>query len=179
MHPTIEELRRLVPPPAAPNGAAGDWAACEQELQLRLPEDYKEFISTYGSGTLCGLFEISSPFSSPLLWKTNVRDWWMRWAGIYDCWGEVPRVLPYPRYPAVPGLLPWATYGDVDVLSWYTLGEPQQWCVVYDDWEEGFIEVPGLGFAGFLVAALRGTVPLPERIFGKHVLGEPRGYEPF
>src|SRR5437763_524789 len=148
MHPAVEELRRLVPPPAAPNGADGDWAACERELQLRLPEDYKEFISTYGSGTLCRLFEISSPFSSPLLWKTGVR-----WAGIYDCFGEIPRVLPYPRYPAVPGLLPWATYGDVNVLSWYTAGETHEWRVVYDERHDGFFEVPDLGFAEFLVAA--------------------------
>jgi hypothetical protein len=179
MHPAVEELRRLVPPPPAPNGADGDWAACERELQLRLPEDYKEFISAYGSGTLCRLFAISSPFSSPMLWKTNVRDWWVKWAGIYDCWGDEDRVLPYPRYPDVPGLLPWATYGDVDVLSWYTAGEPNQWYVIYDDHYEGFAEVPGFGFADFLVAALKGAVPLPERVFDKEVMGQPKIYQPF
>jgi hypothetical protein len=179
MHPAVEKLRRLVPPPVGPIGADGDWAACEREMGLRLPEDYKEFISAYGGGTLCRLFEISSPFSSPLLWRTGVRDWWVRWAEIYDCFGEVPRALPYPRYPAIPGLLPWGTYGTADVLSWYTAGSPDQWRVVYDDREEGFVEVPGLSFAGFLVAALKGTVPLPERVFGKHAMDEPRVYEPF
>jgi hypothetical protein len=64
MHPAVEELRRLVPPPETPNGADGDWGACERDLGLRLPADYKEFISTYGSGTLCRLFEIPSPFSA-------------------------------------------------------------------------------------------------------------------
>jgi hypothetical protein len=179
MYVAVEELRRLVPPPAQPKGAEGDWGACEEELRLRLPEDYKEFISIYGSGTLCRLFAISSPFSSPQLLKTTVRDWWVNWAGIYDCWGEVPRILPYPRYPAVPGLLPWGTYGDVDILSWYTEGESEAWRVVYDDREEGFAEVPWLNFSEFLLAALRGAVPLPERIFGKHILNEPHIYEPF
>jgi hypothetical protein len=179
MHPAVEELRRLVPPPATPHGADGDWVTCERELQLRLPEDYKDFISIYGSGTLCNLFEISSPFSSPLLWKTGVRDWWVRWARIYDCFGEIPRVLPYARYPTVPGLLPWATYGTVDVLSWYTAGEPHQWRVVYDERHEEFFEVPGLGFAEFLVAAMKGVVPLPEHVFGKHVVNEPPIYKPF
>jgi hypothetical protein len=169
----------MVPPPAAPNGADGDWNACERELGLRLPADYKEFISAYGGGRLCGLFEIASPFSSPRSWKTNVKDWWVKWAGIYDCWGDVERRLPYPRYPSVPGLLPSATYGDVNVLSWYTAGEPDQWYVVYDDHAEGFVEVPGIGFAGFLVAALQGTVALPEQIFDKEVMRHPKVYNPF
>jgi hypothetical protein len=106
MHPAVAELRCLVPPPAHPDGADGDWTACERELQLRLPDDYKEFISAYGSGTLCRSFEILSPFDSPQRWRTTVRGWWVNWARIYDCWGEFPRDLPYPPYPAVPGLLP-------------------------------------------------------------------------
>lgn len=179
MHPAIEELRRMIPPPTVPKGADGDWATCERDLGLHLPEDYKEFISIYGSGVLCHLFAISSPFSSPLLWKTGVRDWWIRWAGIYDCWGEVERQLPYSRYPAVPGLLPWGTVGDVDILSWHTEGEPHQWYVIYDDQHEGFIEVPGLGFAEFLVTALKGTSPLTESVFGKELLDRPFEYNPF
>jgi hypothetical protein len=65
MHPAVAELRRLVPPPAHPDGADGDWAACERELQLRLPEDYKEFISAYGSGTICGFFRNLEPLRLP------------------------------------------------------------------------------------------------------------------
>jgi hypothetical protein len=173
----MEELRRLVPPPADPIGAEGDWADCEQQLQLRLPQDYKEFIATYGSGTLCGLFAISSPFLSPRLRKETVREWWANWAGVYDCWGDVQRPLPYPRYPAVPGLLPWGTYGDVNVLSWYTGADPGQWHIIYDHRGEEFVEVPGMGFSDFLVAALKGTVPLPEPVFGKHVLENPYDFK--
>ena len=179
MHPAVAELRRLVPPPAHPDGADGDWTACERELQLRLPEDYKEFISAYGSGTLCRSLEILSPFDSPQRWRTTVRGWWENWARIYDCWGDFPRALPYPRYPAVPGLLPWGTYCDANVWSWYPAGEPHEWRLVYDERHQEFIEVPGLGFAEFLVAALKGTVPLPEWVFGKHVQSLPQVYEPF
>jgi hypothetical protein len=174
MHQAIAELRRLVPPPDIRNRADGDWAACEKELQLRLPVDYKEFISTYGSGTLCSLFAISSPFETP-----RPREWWTKWAGIYDCWGDVPRALSYPRYPAVPGLLPWGTYGDVDVLSWFTDGEPHEWRIVYDDREEGFFEIPKLGFAEFLLAALKETVPLPKSVFSKELLDLPSVFKPF
>jgi hypothetical protein len=179
MHPLIENLHRLVQPPANPNGAAGDWSACEEELRIQLPEDYKDFISLYGSGTLCRLFEISSPFSSPRLWQTTVRDWWVRWTRIYDIWVPVSGSAPYPRFPAVPGLLPWGTYGTANILSWYTVGEPHQWHVVYLERHAGFVKVPGVGFADFLIAALEGVVPLPEHVFGKHVLNEPYIYEPF
>jgi hypothetical protein len=82
MHAAVEELHRLVPPPDQPIGAVGDWEACEQELQVQLPEDCKTFIESYGGGTLCSLFAISSRYSSPQLWKVSVRDWWAQGAGI-------------------------------------------------------------------------------------------------
>jgi hypothetical protein len=159
MHPAFAELRRLVPPPDEAHNAIGDWAACERELGHPLPDDYKEFISAYGSGILCALFDIPSPFSLTQLGKVAPREWWVQWAGIYDASGETPTELPYPAYPSIPGLLPWGLYGDVNVLSWYTGGDPSRWHVVYQHREDGFFEVPGMGFAAFLVAALNGTVP--------------------
>jgi hypothetical protein len=64
---------------------------------------------------------------------------------------------------------PWSAKGGGQTLD----GEP---CARDDD---EFIKVPGLGFAEFLVAALKGAVPLPERVFDKQVMSQPRAYEPF
>jgi hypothetical protein len=183
MHPAVEELRRLVCPPAQPKDAKGDWATCERELGLRLPEDYKDFITAYGRGTLCTLFNIPSPFTPAWPWTKGPisrKEWWAWWAGIYEDWGKTPRAMPYQPYPAVPGLLPWAIYGDLDVLSWYTAGEPDQWHIVYLHPIEGFWEIPiPQGFAEFLVAALKGTAPLPERTLGRDVLEMPYEFQPY
>src|SRR5262252_4261222 len=50
MHPTLERLIRIVPPPKTPvdcgNNAALD--AIEAQLGLSLPPDYEEYIATYG-----------------------------------------------------------------------------------------------------------------------------------
>jgi hypothetical protein len=169
MRSAFEKLCSLVLPPAQPRDASGDWNACEAELGLALPTDYKKYISTYGSGYYSA-FDIPSPFTKVSPWKSgpmSPRQWWLDWAGIYEDWGKTPRKMPYPAYPSIPGLLPWGIYGDVDVLSWYTKGAPDQWQIVYLDREEGFLDIPDIGFAKFLVKALQGTAPLPESVLSR------------
>jgi hypothetical protein len=178
MPSAFDILRHLVPPPTRPVDAEGDWIACEVELGLQLPLDYKNYISTYGRG-YCSAFDIPSPFTKVRPWKTapkSPREWWVEWVGIYDDWGKTPRKIPYPVYPDVPGLLPWAIYGDVDVLSWYTRGAPGQWPLVYLGREEGFLEIPRMGFTDFLVAALEGTAPLPASVLAPDL---PRVFTPY
>jgi hypothetical protein len=117
MDPYLRELIQLVPPPSDPQNAKGDWKQLESDLGLTFPDDYKQYIKEYGSGTLCALFEIGSPFRLESHYKKAVKDAWSSWAGIYHGWGDVPESeIPFPIYPKIPGLLPWGTYGDVDVL---------------------------------------------------------------
>ena len=187
MTSSMQELLSLVPPPEEPKDAKGDWNKVEGDLGLGLPEDYKQFITHYGRGTLCNLFWFASPFNcvDPTICvgpkagrPVSAREYWTFWAGIYNDWGKTERNIPFPVYPTTPGLFPWGIYGDTDVLSWYTLGEPQQWEILYLDRQSRFLELKGLGFLGFLLAALKGTVPLPDDAFGKDMLDQPRVYTP-
>lgn len=180
MDPYLQELLRLVPSPSEPKNAKGDWKELENDLGLTLPSDYKDFIEQYGSGTLCSLIAIRSPFGLEAHYKKSIKDAWSSWAGIFHGWGDVPESeLPFPVYPRVPGLLPWGTYGDVDVIGWLTDPDPGRWYVVYQDHYDGFIELRGFGFVRFLVSALKGEPPLPANVVSDDVLTEPRIFVPF
>ena len=165
----IDELQSLVPPPSQPKAAEGDWKALESELGVRFPDDYKSYIQTYGSGTLCTYFYIVSPFE--LL--DPPRAYWANWASFYKDMAELGEVIPYPFYPSVPGLFPIGTYGDVDILNWLTAGEPENWSFVYYDRTEGFFDLGNIGFVQFLVSVLRGESGLPTAALGTHVLSKP------
>lgn len=176
----IQELLQLVPPPSDAQDAHGDWKRLESDLGLSLPADYKHYIEEYGSGTLCTLFEIGSPFGLESHYKKSVKDAWHSWAGIYHSWGDVSESeLPFPIYPSVPGLLPWGTYGDVDVIGWLTDPDPSLWYIVYKDQYEGFFELRDFGFSKFLVSALKGDSPLPDSVMSKQIVNARRTFVPF
>src|SRR5262249_10794441 len=115
MTSSIQELLSLVPPAPEPKDAKGDWNKVEGDLGLALPEDYKQFITHYGRGTLCNLFWFASPFNCvdpPTRRPVSAREYWTSWAGIYNDWGKTKRDIPFPVYPTIPGLFPWGIYGD-------------------------------------------------------------------
>jgi uncharacterized protein (TIGR02996 family) len=154
----MEELRAILSPPRRPTNAEGDWSAIEASLGLRLPADYKSFISTYGSGSI-GSIEIESPLGL----QTDMRSWWAGWAGLIADLAEFEDV-PYPVFPEPGGLLPFGTFGDVDLLCWRTIGEPDQWPFVYHDRYQGFFEIKGLSAVEFLLEAVTQTSPLQIRL---------------
>jgi hypothetical protein len=176
----LRELRLLVPPPPDPRNARGDWRTLEAEMGLVFPDDYKQFIGLYGTGTMCSLFEIDSPFLFSEFYRVPVREAWITRTGIYrelDRFSENP--LPYPVYPEIPGLLSCATYGTTDIIGWLTNLDPQLWYLVYRDRENGYFELRGMGFVEFLVAAIKGETPMPETYFSKAILNESRVFNPY
>ena len=177
----IADLIALVPPPIEPRDANGDWEVVENDLGIVLPHDYKEYIQCYGTGTFCSAFWIPSPFNRvrrSSKQALTARQYWLWWVGIYDDWQQSPKDKPYPIYPSKPGLFPWGIYGDIDALSWYTSGNPDQWHVVYFHQGQSFFDLRGLGFLDFLITALYGSVPLPERVIGQGMLELPREFKP-
>lgn len=163
----IDELVNLVPPPMNPVHSTGDWVAIVSDLGIDLPSDYKQFIERYGEGVLCSYFDFESPFAfeSPRSrLRTLVR--------YYESWAERGREIPYSLYPESPGLLPFCSYGDVDMIAWYTKGEPDSWSIVYHDREEGCFPVE-MGFLQFLLSVLNGRSPLPKSVIGDEILSVP------
>ncbi|MFI6259891.1 SMI1/KNR4 family protein [Micromonospora zamorensis] len=130
---TIDELARLVPPPATPVQAQGDWAAAEARLGLTLPGDYRTLVATYGLGrfgdiTLLTPFAAATSHYADLVWQAG--EFLDRYR---DVRGDFPEAFPHPLYPEPGGLLQWAGTGNGVMLCWLTEGVPDTWPVVVFD----------------------------------------------
>ena len=171
---SIDELRLVLPPPARPMNCTGDWAAVEHAIGLRLPSDYKTFISIYGSGMINGCLDVQSPFGI----KTDAREWWLNWVDVYACDAKF-RPISYPIFPEPGGLLPFGTLGDMDILNWRTVGESDQWPFVYYHRTEGFFEIGGLTAVDFVLEAVTRRSPLLARLRTDSVFGPPCDFEAY
>ncbi|GAA1799336.1 hypothetical protein GCM10009682_21200 [Luedemannella flava] len=131
---TIDDLTRLIPPPAAPVHADGDWAAVEATLGLSLPADYRALVAAYGLGGFDDI-NLLTPFAAAvsehadLLWHAG---------RLHQLLGESraknPDAVPFPLFPEPGGLLEWAGTGTGIALCWLTGGEPDSWPVVVFDY---------------------------------------------
>ncbi|MGW6576244.1 SMI1/KNR4 family protein [Streptomyces sp. NPDC054945] len=147
-----DTLARLVTPPTAPIDARGDWTAAETAVGVRLPDDYKWLVATYGWGEFCDFLYLRTPFGVS---KYNGIEWQSAHpTESADLGGER---YPYPLHPAPGGLLIWGTTMDADRLCWLTDGEPEEWPVVV--WSsEGWYETLRTGAAGFVEGWVGGRV---------------------
>ncbi|WP_181188176.1 SMI1/KNR4 family protein [Actinopolyspora mortivallis] len=129
MSSCVGRLKRLLPPPEEAAGAV-DWNVVEESLGVRLPSDYKEFMDTYGGGTIEDfliIYRFADNIEGTLeIWRNEM--WRVRYF-----WDEVPEwVILEEKWE---NILPWANTVDDDVC--YLLMEPredpEQWCVVSRD----------------------------------------------
>ncbi|MER6110665.1 SMI1/KNR4 family protein [Streptomyces hirsutus] len=146
------DLVRLVPPPAAPVDARGNWAAVEAGLGVRLPGDYKWLVETYGWGEFCDYLYLRTPFGTSehngVAWQNG------RLSGVPE---RDQEYYPYPLHPAPGGLLIWGTTMDADRLCWLTVGAAETWPVVV--WSrDGWYETHSMGAAAFVEAWSGGRV---------------------
>ena len=150
----LEEICHLIPPPIRPNNAGHDWKYVENQLGLRLPSDYKDFVSLYGKGVF-GRDQLW--VFHPLSWS-NIRDSWADRASIFRDWADAGVEVPYPVFPDFEGLLPCVTLSDVNSFCWLTRGSPDNWPIVYFDRDYGFFEseFQGLNFTVVILRVLAG-----------------------
>lgn len=136
--PRLGPLTTAARPPAKPvenDIAPAEWAALERALGVGLPDGYKGFIETYGTGTISNYIRILNPFSATdgyLAWlaQTIAADTSAR-AAEARCRWLPKRPLPAAPFPAEGGLLPFAMWGPSALLQFWTRGEPNQWPIVW------------------------------------------------
>lgn len=135
----IEELKRLAPPPTQPVacGIYELWQSVEQALSLQLPEDYKQFINTYGSGGFYDFLSIVSPFdrdngfsenSNQLKWLAFETEQYKEMKETFGI--DAPSKFPFNAYPEPEGLM---AIGGIETggnIYYLTEGAPQQWTIV-------------------------------------------------
>jgi hypothetical protein len=134
---TLEQLWKLMPPPASPIDALGDWDRVESDLGTRLPRDYKLYTAAYGSGTIGKLpVWIFNPFAADPMHRLKEQAECIFRA--YRTLIEGGYELPYPLFPKSNGLLPCGRTGNGDYLHWRTTGSPDHWSIVV--WQCGEVE---------------------------------------
>jgi hypothetical protein len=140
----LDRLRRLAPPPEMPlePGHPARWPAVEATLGTTLPDDYKEFVTAYGTGTFDDFLSVFTPFAVD-------SD------GNLLCQRDV---APPPACPGPDSLLPVGRTQNGDQIFWSTEGEPDGWPVVALASSSTEPERHELGLVPFLSWLLGGTL---------------------
>jgi hypothetical protein len=176
----LESLIELLPPPGQPieTGSLADWLRIERVIGTKLPQDYKDYVNTYGSGRIGNLLWPYSPFSRNHF--LNLIDQIpITLDGIRVMMGEFGKeVCPYPLHPEPGGLLPWGGTDNGNTLFWQTTGNPAQWTIVIDDSDgieyEHFQESTSDFLAKLLLGKITSNI-LPVDYLSQHVSFEPLG----
>jgi len=126
---TLDSLQRIMPPPAHPynTGAPDQWPSVEAQLGFQLPQDYKDFINTYGTGLIAGFMVIVSP------WCPNYVDNLIGdYNGLLTAFrlARERNLCPYPLFPEPDGLFPWGSDDQGHRLFWHQVGHPDKWPIV-------------------------------------------------
>lgn len=174
----LTELQVLVPPPDSPvfAGTWDQWNEVEQWIGTALPQDYKQLINLYGSGSFGGRVCLLNPFiktSSPWSHFSLFRG--LKSLSIIEPFQrESPDTCqPFPVYPALGGLLPWGVFcSDSAMQCWRTQGKPDAWptIVLDSDWSEEYLEYT-TSATRFLVGWLTGKIVISY--FSEFPLSQP------
>jgi len=164
---TLSYLTKILPPPIQPVEACGSWSNIEEALGALLPADFKEFIETYGSGTIAQFMSVLNPFSDrpglKLLERPQRQLDALR--VLQDEFGEQN---PFPLYPAPRGLLPVAITDNGDVVHWRTNGEAVDWPMVVNESRSPDYQEFQCNLTEFLAGNLDGTIAcdaFPRSVF--------------
>jgi len=161
---SIANLSRIVAPPEDPRetGEEAGWATVESRLGTALPDDYKEYVRVYGSGTFDDFIVPLNPFSANkhlnLLSGVDGQREAERVKRLNSPKDEKSVVYPFDLFPTKDGLLVWGTTTNAGIhLYWYTQGSPDRWPVVICNLRDGEHEAIGLNMTGFLAGILSGA----------------------
>jgi hypothetical protein len=105
---TIQALIKFLPLPDDPfeKGIANEWLNVETAIGISLPNDYKEFINHYGSGSVCDFLYVFNPFSDNIFLnlKLQITE---RLDALRQLRKEDSENISHPLFPEPKGLLPW------------------------------------------------------------------------
>ncbi|MHC2066873.1 SMI1/KNR4 family protein [Bremerella sp. T1] len=154
----VKRITEIISPPDTATGPSGSWEDVEKELGLELPEDYKQFVSLYGSGTISGMISIGNPFIQPV----SAQTFWLNWVDIYRDIENYGTEVPFDLYPARPALLPCGNYADVNILNWLTNESQAEWRIIYYSHSKGFFDLGKTTLTSVLLSLLTDVSDLPD-----------------
>lgn len=129
----VSELISIVSPPPGHGWRGVDWTTVEQSLGLPLPQDYKDFIATYGPGTFDDFLHIFLPATDNDLLDLKSRQQ-QDIGTLRVIHSEFPDEIPY-RVTDPAELLPVAITGNGDIVYWHVTGpeNPDSWTITINE----------------------------------------------
>jgi hypothetical protein len=127
----LSSLLQILEKPLQPQevGDADNWPTIERRLGTGLPEDFKGFIHSFGTGTIDGFLVVFNPFS--LNRYANLLE---RGRAELEAFAtskkQFPQYYMHEVYPSQGGILPFGSTDNGDVIYWKTAGTPDEWSVV-------------------------------------------------
>lgn len=154
MHPAVERLTELVPPPGPRRSR--DWQAVEQELGTPVPADYQQLVETYGGGVFDETIWLLDPACPDddynLLAATAERA-----EVLADLWKTEP--VPEQLQTAGARVIPWAYVEDSGAWLYWLVQpgqKPDAWTVMLNEGRGPLWEHHSAPCADFLLAVLTG-----------------------
>ena len=178
---TLHVLLEVLSPPEEPleSGDTVQWQQFEATTGLMLPDDYKAFINTFGTGHIEAVIFPYNPFCQRSRLKAyyDYRTWLQEVTAIKEMkhmFGE--DVFPFPTYPDPGGLLPWGTTDTGDRLLWQTAAQTEQWSIVLNEARSSNFETFHGSMTNFLCGLLTGAIH--SEIIAPYMF-ETRRFEPY
>lgn len=124
----LEALRRMMPPPAAPDLVV-DWAQLRQSWGKEFPADYRQFMEVYGPGGIDDFLSIVPPESRDAESDPSIGGMACETATAELLWTEVPKEDGLAG--AEPLVIAWGVDSGADSLCWDASGDdPDAWPVL-------------------------------------------------
>lgn len=152
----IDRLATVLPPPARPCElpSDNDWRVCSGVLGS-LPEDYRQMVSRYGTGSINHFMWVLSPGAqSEFLNIVEVSR--ANLGALRETREEFPEMYVLKIFPEPGGFLPCAGTDAGDTIYWETIGDPANWTIaVMGPRSPKVFRFPG-SICEFLVSLLSG-----------------------
>lgn len=129
----ISDLTAVIAPPTDGLQPDVDWNAIEQRLGLPLPQDYKDFITTYGQGSFDDFLHPYQPVTDneylDLAHRQEIDLWALR-----TIQEDFPEDVPY-RLTEPAELLPAALTDNGDIVYWQVNDpkDPGHWTITVNE----------------------------------------------
>ncbi|MFH8574429.1 SMI1/KNR4 family protein [Streptomyces zaomyceticus] len=156
MHPAVEQLTRIVPPPAERQPRA--WPTIEARLGSALPEDFKDLVDTYGGGVFDETIWILEPDCADPDYDLLAMK--VERAEVLDrLWEIGPEPRPGQLEDDGAGLLPFAYIEGTGAYLYWLTGEnvrPEDWTVLANAGRGPEWEYHPVSSARFILSVLTG-----------------------
>jgi hypothetical protein len=156
---SLIELTAILNRPLTPHETkdASAWAAIEEQVGTKLPQDYKDFIQTFGSGAIDSFLYVFNPFSPNK--NINLIEGGRAELEAYSISKKkFPQYYRHEAYPSEGGILPFAATDNGEIIYWKTARVPERWTVIaYEARGPKYYEFEG-STTEFLTGVLKRTI---------------------